>query len=256
MTTFTVLDSGASQHVLLPDDDPQHVWKIPAVCNALLPTPVSVHCFSPTVAWKAAGWRTFRRVAPALLLDLAEGRLIHYAALRRRQRFVRMLRVLQHLLRTARIEPLLLPCHTVAGASLQATWTGGVLVYRGAALVQRRADRFIAGRFESGFDTDAMIRVQQRLWTMGMGLDDGSAVLGPHDWAVLEGHTLLGDTGSLTTDRGAVWRTLQPAVLDRACTFLLRRCTDSQRDEATRHFARARAALNQEVLQRTWRSRC
>jgi hypothetical protein len=256
MTTFTVLDSGASQHVLLPDDDPQHVWKIPAVCNALLPTPISVVRFNPTVAWKAAGWRTFRRVAPALLLDRAEGSLIRYAALRRRQRFVRMLRVLQYLLRTTRGEPLLLPCHIVTAVSLQARWTGGVLVYRGAALVQRRADRFIAGRFDSGFDTDAMIRAQHRLWTLGVGLDDGSAVLGPHDWAVLDGRILLGDTGSLTTDRGAVWRTLQPAVLDRACTFLLRRCTDAQRDEATRHVARARAALTHEALQRIWRSRC
>jgi hypothetical protein len=256
MTTFTVLDSGASQHVLLPDDDPQHVWKIPAVCNALLPTPISMDRFSPTIAWKAAGWRTFRRAAPAPLLDRAEGTLIRYAALRRRQRFLRMLRVLQYLLRTAPAEPLLIPYHTVAVASLQATWSGGVLVYRGAALVQRRTDRFIAGRFESGFDTDAMIRSQHRLWSIGVGLDDGSAVLGPHDWAVLDGQTLLGDTGSLTTDRGAVWRTLQPAVLDRARTFLLHRCTDSQLDEATLHFARARAALTHEALQRFWRSRC
>lgn len=189
------------QHVFHDPDDSTMVWKIPAVWDELLPHPPTLAAFQPIDPKKAAWWN---RVRPLLqspwLHGPAERGLRRYLRHRRIRAFTVMLQVVRRV-QTLIQKEVLLPCEVAPQRHFVLETPAGVHRYAGPALKQRRADCFMARQCHLEFDWQAPIRIQHALWRIGVGLCDADTVLGPHNWAVLDGRLLLGDTGSLVTSR-------------------------------------------------------
>lgn len=107
----------------------------------------------------------------------------------------------RRLVQTLITEDVLLPCEVAPRRHFVLETPAGVHRYAGPALKQRRADGFMAHQCHLELDWQALVRIQHALWRIGVGICDADTVLGPHNWAVLDGRLLLGDTASLVTSR-------------------------------------------------------
>jgi hypothetical protein len=126
--------------------------------------------------------------------------------------------------------------------------------YRGPVLIQRRAEQFIE-RSEGleSFNWCEIIAAQHQLWRKGIALSDTAEVLGPSNWALLDGRVLLGDTGSLTTNYNSGRSALIPEVLNNRERFILRYLQGTQRKLAVEYLAFIRREINGERLAQLWR---
>jgi hypothetical protein len=249
------LDSGATQHVFSDPDHPDVVWKLPAVFDALLPRPQNLSTFEPTSRHKAALWN---RVLPLLqtrwLSRPANAGIRRYLRMRRVQSFRAMLRAIERVHALAGGD-LLLPCQVAHLQHTTLLTPVGERRYTGPVLMQRRADLFMARQLHLDFDWHAPVRIQHALWRIGIGLGDADTVLGPHNWAILDGSVRLGDTGSLTMSDGAALAVMEEEVLRGVEERLMRRLAPRGDGELVRSYARVvRARLNQTIFRELWNS--
>jgi hypothetical protein len=266
--------------------DDQWVYKTPAIIDALLLTPVTWRSIRPVTPWKrrvfelcverpadfwnnrvnelgvttaahASGKRRWvtevgkhvacRSAAMTNRLSAA------WARAGRRRRFRRMCQILQRITRE-RLFRVVLPFEILEAACiLHAKDT--VLHYRGLVLKQRRADFFFE-YFDAldRFDWAAPQRVQHELWRHGIGLVDVDEVLGPRNWALLDGEILLADTGSLTEDFSAVRRVLSDELLNERQWEIPSWWPHHVSGSLPRYFAYVRQQVNQDQLHRMWRT--
>ena len=269
--SLALLAHGASQQVYVRGEAPDEGWvyKTPAVIDALLPTPVTWRSMRPVSRWKRrlfellvempaeywnerAGRSVGRRIA-SRSATISNRLCGVWALARRRRQFDRMCAILQRIAEE-RLENVVLPFEIVdTECALHAE--GMVTRYCGLVLKQRRADIFFE-HFDGleCFDWTAPARVQHELWRHGIGLVDADEVLGPRNWAVLNGQVLLADTGSLTENLGEVRRVLSAKVLDdrerEIPTWWPRNVSRSLPE----YFAQVRRHVNQEWLDRLWRT--
>lgn len=241
------------QHVFHDPDDSTMVWKIPAVRDELLPHPPTLAAFQPTDPKKAAWWN---RVRPPLqaswLHGPAERSLRRYLRHRRIRAFTVMLQVVRRV-QTLITEDVLLPCEVAPRRHFVLETPAGVHRYAGPALKQQRADWFMARQCHLAFDWQAPIRIQHALWRIGVGLCDADTVLGPHNWAVLDGRLLLGDTGSLVTSRDEAVAVMAESVRDSVEERLMSRFASSGHASAAAAYARTIwTGINPETLMELW----
>ncbi|MFN2316237.1 MAG: hypothetical protein ABR551_00190 [Gemmatimonadales bacterium] len=148
---------------------------------------------------------------------------------------------------------LLLPCEVIPRRHFVLETPAGVRSYAGPALKQRRADRFMTQHCHFEFDWQAPIRIQHALWRIGVGLSDADTVLGPHNWAVLDGDLLLGDSGSLVTNRREALAVMEYGIQRRAESHLIARLTSSgEGATAVAYVQTIRAGIDPEKLVDLW----
>ncbi|GLC24588.1 hypothetical protein [Roseisolibacter agri] len=236
--TFTA--SGATQHVFVSTHEPSDGWvyKTPAILDALLPSPVTWRTAVATRGWKRAvlaacvdarrrlethdgerpvRLRTLARHGLQRTATLADRCVDHAWAVRHRSARLRQFQRMCLALRELACGPasdVVLPFR-ILHARCTLRVDGRAHQYAGPVLQQRRADHFFD--FFTGFALFRWADVaegQHRLWRCGVGLVDTDEILGPRNWALLDGRLHLADTGSLTTDLALARRAVAAELLD------------------------------------------
>ena len=279
------LASGAWQHAFVRSaggaaggDDPEWVYKIPAAFGYVVPLRPRLHAFRPSRAHKralhwlllapdrAAEWlgadapsapprvRQALGRAAAGAQRVRDGVLAAYLRRDRRRRFLAMLDLLDELTRRG-LGDVVLPYTVLRDAAASLRVDGAEIAYRGPILVQRRAAFFSGGRlhFES-FDWRELVEAQQRLWRHGVAFSEQNQILGPMNWALLDGRLRLADTSSFTRDRRLARRLLDPVTLDAKERAVLARLDTAvvSPEEATRYFRLVRSEINQARFDAMW----
>jgi hypothetical protein len=280
---LTSLATGTRQHVFVRTGaDDGWVYKIPATAGIGSHYGRDLANYRPIEPMKAALVRIIVR-APDSLHRRARARLTRFAGARgltgaldrfhaafsdargrvmdvlyvrsRRQYFDTMLQ-LAPVITERSLGELMLPFHVLS--RVDATLRVGDVArsYSGPMLVQQRADFFDrTGRFDV-FDWDDVIRAQHRLWRCGLALSDANEVLGPKNWALVDGHLRLADLSSLTRSYRLASRVLRRGVLDERSGRVLSRLRNTNTAEyamAERYFQHVRREVNQERLAQLWK---
>lgn len=275
---LTFLASGALQHVFVETigDASTWVYKIPGCYPELLPAKPSLRFLRPVrpyrklVYWliydgprhleaagRVDGAHPLGRAVAAPARLVAEGADMLWnmgAAHRRRRTFRRMLQLLGTVARRGAGDVVL---------PFEVSWRRKAILrigdahrpYDGPVLRQRRADHFFTlHSAPDGFDWGQLVRAQHRFWRAGLGVWDAAEILGPHNWAILDGEVRLGDTGSLTDSFERIMRAISDPVLDAAEAEAIRRFRGPVADRARAYFAFVRREINPRRLAELWRS--
>jgi hypothetical protein len=126
--------------------------------------------------------------------------------------------------------------------------------YAGPILKQRRADYFFEKSVRlTTFDWSEFVQAQHRLWRSGVGLSSAGEILGPKNWALLDGRLHLADTGALTRDYHEARNCLSGEVLDKRQENALGHLKQIKSpDPALEYFHFIRKQINQEMLDELW----
>lgn len=288
---LTFLTTGECQHVFAAtgDEDVRWVYKIPAAFGYLLPAshpsrksfkpksrpqqlvrlalvtcPAAIHARGRALSGRlgttklAAGrggglLRLFDQCA-LLPKTCGESLLARYVLWERVRRFNRMLRTLE-LIRESGLSDVVLPYKIIRNGRAILRVGGSTYSYKGPLLVQRKADFFDKSRNFKSFLWEELMAQQQRLWKHGIALDGTAEVLGPKNWALLDGRLRLGDTSGLTTDlRWALWA-VKEARLDSKEKNVVRDARSVNPDDPVEeYFREIRKQINEEKLTQLWRS--
>jgi len=281
---LTPLACGSRQHVFVPtgDADAEWVYKLPSAAPITEQYGPELREYRPTSRVLSLVYRAFvqlpneyhDRSIAALMARGAPEKRIRAANARhravcesrgrtlagayrwtRRRHFRRMLDVAGQLERDGFLD-VMLPFRIEREAVATLRLPGRSEEYRGAMLVQKRADFFDrSGRFDA-FDWDDVITTQQRLWSHGFGLSDANEILGPKNWGLVDGRLRLADLSSLTRSRRTARRLLAPEFLDERQARVIRRLEREESHDvstlARRYFAHIRAEINLAAFDRLW----
>jgi hypothetical protein len=276
---------GTRQHVFLPTGAPDHEWvyKLPSALGATEHYGMELRGYRPTGPLASVLYRAFvelphsrhhrrlaqlaRRGAPECRLRAAEERYRILCEARgrslaaayrwtRRRHFRRMIALAQELAARG-LTDAALPFEILVDASAVLRAGDTVERYRGPVLAQLRADFFDrSGRFDA-FAWDDVITTQHRLWGHGIGLSDANEILGPKNWALVDGRLKLADLSSLTRNRREVRRLLANDILDERQGRVVERLARESAPEAValarRYFAYVRKQINPTRFDQLWR---
>jgi hypothetical protein len=287
---LTFLATGECQHVFAAtgEEDAQWVYKIPAAFGYLLPSshpsrksfkpksrsqqlvrlalvtlPAAVHKRGSALSARL-GTRLARGGESALLRSfdrcalmpkaLGESLLRRYVLWERVSRFNRMLRTLD-LMRAMGLSDVVLPHRIIRKGMAVLRVNGCTYRYEGPFLVQRKAEFFDKSRNFKSFPWEDLITQQQLMWRHGIALDGPAEVLGPKNWALMDGRLRLGDTSGLTTDLKWALRAIKAARLDRKEKNVVCDAKSVNPDDpAEEYFRETRKEINEEKLRQLWRS--
>ena len=283
---LTEFACGTRQRVFLPTgkNDDGWVYKLPSTSGATEHYGLELRAYRPTGALTSMLYQAFvqlpgdrhqrhlarleRDGAPAARVRAAEnryrgmcearGRSLAAAYRWTRRRHFRKMIALARDIAGRDLADVLLPFHVLLEATAILRAGSAVERYRGAVLVQLRADFFDrSGRFDA-FSWDDVITAQHRLWRAGVGLSDANEILGPKNWALVDGRLKLADLSSLTRNARHVRRLLAKEVLDERQGQVLRRIaredSPEQLDLAQRYFTHVREQIDQASFDQLWRS--
>ena len=152
----------------------------------------------------------------------------------------------------------LVPSQPYGRVTVRLQINGNQLTYSGPMLKQQRADHMFVRSDE--FDTFAwedIVASQQDFWRHGIGLVSAGEILGPKNWALVNGRMLLADTSALSKDFNAIRRSLDPAILDGREQIEMQQKGRrpeyrTRRSQAKEYFRYIRNEVNQEKLGRLW----
>ena len=192
--------------------------------------------------------------AARLAESASERLLLRYVRWERAQRFARMIRILGYMSKHG-LDDIPLPYTIIRRGRAVLRVDGSVFSYKGPILVQKRANFFVKSRNFNSFKWDEIIRAQHRLWEHGIALDAPAEVLGPKNWALLDGRLYLADLSGLTTDLDTALRTLRDARLHKKSSDIIREVkAHDPADPAEPYFQAIRQEINQEKLRELWRA--
>jgi hypothetical protein len=279
------LGSGAWQHVFVHSGGREAEWvvKVPAAFGYTVPLRPRLRALTPSRPHKRAlHWlllapdRIVARfeaaesaperdagdwIARALVPLAARSRaaveegVAVYLRRDRRGRFVEMLELLEQL-STDGLADVVLPFRVVRRGAATLRMSDRVVSYEGPILIQRRAAFFGGGRLHvDTFAWEDLVDAQQRLWRRGIAFAEQNQILGPMNWALLDGRLRLADTSSLTRDGRFARRLLDDATLDAKERAVLARLDGSVPAASLREYFRfVRSAINRERFDALWRA--
>jgi hypothetical protein len=282
---LTLLGSGAWQHAFVPADQTEAEWvyKLPAAYGYILPLRPRLEHFAPSSASKKAALRLLRspdRLADALhrwgdsrgasaasravaalghgvaeALCLArDGCLAVFLKRSRRRRFHTMVQQLDYLSLQG-LADVLLP-YRVLTEFEAGLWVGERRIgYRGAAMMQRKADFFRGGALDfASFQWSEVVSAQQRMWRCGVAFSEINQILGPMNWGLLDGRVKLADTSNLTSEYRLARRLLDGSALDAKEAVVMGRLESPATPEvAAEYFRFVRSEINQQRFDELWR---
>jgi len=165
-----------------------------------------------------------------------------------------MCRTLRRLTRE-QVSGLVLPFVIVEASCTLRVGGNGAHSYAGTLLKQRRADHFFD--YFTGlelFSWSDLVERQHDLWRHGIGLADADEVLGPRNWALVNGRLYLADTGSITEDLREVRRVVSAVELDAREKQIPEWWPDHRDERLPEYFEYVRTRVNDEQLARLWRA--
>jgi hypothetical protein len=149
----------------------------------------------------------------------------------------------------------MLPYVVVPCAAATLLVDGATLPYEGPILIQRRAEFFEREYRFDLFDWRDLVTAQHRLWRRGVALSDRSNILGPKNWALLDGRLYLADTSCLTRDFQRAWRVLSPERLDERQAGIMRKVASGHATrEGEEYFRYVRSEISRTKLKQLWRA--
>jgi hypothetical protein len=279
------LGSGAWQHVFVGSGDggTEWVFKVPAAFGYTIPLRPRLRALTPSRPHKRAlhwlllapdrlaarfdaagtaptadtrGWirRALVPLATRSRAALEDGVAV-YLRRDRRRRFVEMLEVLEQLSADG-LADVLLPFRVIRGGAATLRMGDRVVSYQGPILVQRRAAFFGGGGLHvDRFVWQDLIDAQQRLWRRGVAFAEQNQILGPMNWALLDGRLRIADTSSFTRDARLARGLLDDASLDAKEGAVLARLDGSIPAESLRQYFRfVRSGINRERFDALWRA--
>lgn len=283
---LTLLGSGAWQHAFVPADrtEARWVYKLPAAYGYILPLRPRLEFFAPSSAPRKAALLLLKapdRLAAALhrwgesrgasaasrsvatlgygvaeAICLArDGSLAAVLRQSRRRRFQTMIQQL-HYLSHHGLGDVLLPYRVLSEFEATLRLDERSLVYRGPAMMQRKADFFRGGALDfSSFQWSEVVSAQQRMWRCGMAFSEVNQILGPMNWGLLDGRVRLADTSNLTSDYRLARRLLDRAALDAKEEVVMGRLKPPATPEvAAEYFRFVRSEINQQRFDELWRA--
>jgi len=285
---LTYLATGTCQHVFVKSDEasPRWVYKTPATMAYALYVLPRLRKYTPPKGVKSALFAALLRF-PEELYEGVQGRLAagvrphlcgrlgliltltdrffgcaragrdkllaEYYRKSREQKFKAMLRMMEYLSRHGLAE-VLVPYHVIHLGSAVLHINGTTIAYRGPLVVQQWADVIDTSARLDAFPVRELVAVQHRLWRHGVALTDDIEILGPKNWALLDGRLYLADTSSLTRDFDQAYRSLGKKDLDARQRETLQRLRSGLGKEAEEYFRFVRREINQDRLQRLWKA--
>jgi hypothetical protein len=277
MRNLQFLASGATQHVFVdPERAPRWVFKIPAIFDWLLPAPVTWQNSIPTIWWKQQVYkglvlapvvadrvsrlrnsgstaRVLRRMGAGFIAML-DSRLAQRAKTARIARFQEVCNILRVLANQSAVRSVL-PFRLINESVVLDLGDGVRHEYDGPIVMQRKADKFfdLFADFEC-FDAADLVTAQHALWQCGVGLQDLDEVIGPRNWAMLEGKILLGDLGSLTTNLAWVRRTISAPLIANRVKEIHTWWPHTDVAALHNHVCLIQKHITPAVLERKWRT--
>lgn len=247
---LTFLATGTWQHVFVRTGVEADGWvyKIPAAFGYILP-------FDHMQRYKPEKFSA-KRLGYALAHFLLGSRVIaaHLKHLSSRN-FEAMLKLIAEMERDG-LSDILLPCQLIRDGAATLRVGENLLPYRGAILMQRRAD-YLFEKSENlrAIEWRELVQAHHRLWRHGITFSTPTAVLGLKNWGLLEGRLQLFDTSSLTRDPQKVRRVLSHEALDRREETLIRQAVEKRSSEPIEeYFHFIRQEINREKLDQLWRA--
>lgn len=255
------LATGENQHVFAGSDDIEGtawVYKIPASFGYTLPFEHRFQAFRPKNSrerfLRFALVQVPRRVkvfqAPR---RIGHGLLAAYCKRIRSNDFKRMLDILDYLSEQG-VSDIPLPFTVIRKGEILLGIDEATIRYEGPILKQRRADYFFEKSVKlTTFDWSEFVHAQHRLWKRGVGLSSAGEILGPKNWALLDGRIHLADTGALTRDYHEARNCLSEETLDKRQENALDHLKQiGSTDPALEYFLFIRKQINQEKLDELW----
>ena len=293
---LTYLATGNKQHVFVKTGEAAHDWvyKIPAAYGYVLPFETRLQSYRPDTTPKKVLYSLLVRL-PRFIYAAAHERLIRFderhqtklfegglkflegfgqrsVAARdqllaacckqlRLKNFESMLEQIEYL-SSHSLADVLLPFKIVRDGKATLRVDGSLKSYRGPIFIQRKADLFFKEcRALDSFDWNDVINAQHRLWRCGVALSDYYDILGPHNWALLDGRLHLADTSSLTRSFRRARQLLSEESLDQKVASMIRRLraipslgSASECLAAEEYFSFIRREINLEKLERLWKA--
>ncbi len=284
---LTFLTTGATQHVFTNSKQPENGWvyKIPAAFGRVVPLRTGARSIEPwnrslavlqvlfykfpsklaALTHKTGKQADFEYILAkslnavaikltTILAHAGDCLLSAYLRYGHKKRFHSMLLILDALSKGG-LNDVLLPYRIIPHARATLWVNGKSFAYQGPILMQRRADRFFehAEQVEE-FDWQQFITAQQKLWRSGFALSDAAEVLGPSNWALLDGRVRLGDTLSLTTNYEEAIDTLNHKILDDREQWLLGLMVETERPRTVEFFTQVRGEINADCLKQLWKT--
>lgn len=286
---LTFFSTGESQHVFLEtgSEGGSWVYKFPAAFGYILPFKHVRQRFRPinrleqlirlvairlprffrirAKRWRAARAGTvgrciyriaawFATLCQRLFTYQGVALLSRYCRHRNQRRFLSMLDNLDYLSRHT-LDDIMLPYRSLRQGQALLRVEGQTIRYRGPILVQRRASFFERPSNFYAFEWDELIEAEHRLWRHGVGFGTFAETVGPKNWALMDGHIRLADTGSLTRDFGTVQHTLRrPQVEKKLRNAIAQLRKRGEEEGAEEYFRYVIQEINREKLEQLWRT--